>query len=110
MTEANTTAAAPRRTSAVGLYLAFGAAGLVIGLAFPPVASLFVKEWIEGRLPWFVLACVAAGEMMALVAAVSVRSTSASGIHAVRSTSQLSPTMSHSAEIPWPVAYSGVSA
>ena len=61
--------------SASGLYLGFGIAGLVIGLMFPPVASLFVKEWMDGRFPWFVVACVAAGEIMAAVAAVSVKST-----------------------------------
>ena len=40
----------------------------------------------------------------------SVFSTSALGIHAVRSRRQAPSTISHSAETPWPVAYSGVSA
>ncbi len=61
--------------SGAGLSLGFGVAGLVIGVLFPPVASLFVKEWVEGRFAWFFVACIGAGEMMAFVAAVSVRST-----------------------------------
>ena len=71
MSEHVTTPTGPPKTSGAGLYLAFAA----VGLAFPPVASIFVKDWIEGRFGWFVLACVAAGEMMAVIAAVSVRST-----------------------------------
>lgn len=56
------------------MYLAFAAAGLVIGLVFPPVASFFV-EWKPGMLPWFFALCIAAGEVMALTAAVVVRTT-----------------------------------
>ena len=41
---------------------------------------------------------------------VAVFSTSAVGIHAVRSRRHAPSTISHSAETPWPVAYSGVSA
>ena len=41
---------------------------------------------------------------------VAVFSTSALGIHAVRSRRQAPSTISQSAETPWPVAYSGVSA
>ncbi len=75
MNENEPSSSAPQRTSAAGLYSAFAAAGLVIGLSFPPVASLFVKEWMEGRFAWFVVACVAAGELMAFIAAISVRTT-----------------------------------
>lgn len=56
------------------LYAAFGVAGVVIGLLFPPVASFFV-DWKPGMLPWFVAICIAAGETMAMIAAVAVRST-----------------------------------
>ena len=41
---------------------------------------------------------------------VAVFSTSALGIHALRSSRHAPFTISHSAETPWPVAYSGVSA
>ena len=41
---------------------------------------------------------------------VFVASTSAAGSHAVRTPRQAPPVTSQSAETPWPVAYSGVSA
>ncbi|MHB8878240.1 MAG: hypothetical protein ACYC8T_31480, partial [Myxococcaceae bacterium] len=56
------------------MYAAFAIAGVAVGLSFPPVASFFVN-FREGLLTWFVLVCVAAGEVMALAAAVAVRFT-----------------------------------
>jgi methyl-accepting chemotaxis protein len=43
--------------------IAFLGFGVAMGLIFPFFASLFV-EWKEGMLPWFVVACVAAGLTM----------------------------------------------
>jgi len=56
------------------LYMYFALAGVVIGILFPIVAQFFVR-WRAGMLPWFVLTCIAAGLTMAIVAAVSVRTT-----------------------------------